>query len=1812
MSNIRYSLSETALAAISQDLSAATPNYAAAYQAIAVDLAGKADSDTIAWFTQAALINNPADNSFIHNFVRDYSKYVAVTDGANVTNFAETFQNASNTLASNVLQDILATGSAPTFQTLGPEDTQNAATAFGGDPLSWAGYAEVAQVFNSVFQGTGDYLKSLSSEQTQLVQRASLAAGLEALVQSGTWPTFSDIGNGIYTFLSNLGLSYDRSTAFIATNQQNIIVDPSDGPVDVNTSEITVWLAADSQDGSNSNLPFSFSVQDNSGDIRIYGDWDQIFAQNNDEVFNLGGADWNGMPADAIFLPDPPETTGAVGTVDADRLYGTPGVDIFDGEGAPTGSQDVEIGNGGDDVFIYNPGYGALEIYEYGSSLSVLQFGAGTSIAQIKVAIDISGDLILTDGIAGDQIQLDYMRSNSKYGVQAVQFADGTKLTAAQLIALATNGTTNAAQLYGTSGADIFDGKGTPAGGQDVEIGNGGSDTFIYNLGYGELEIYEIAGSDSALQFGIGITAAQLKVTGDSNGDLIVTDGIAGDQIKLDYMLSEGNFGVQTVRFADGSNLTSTQLLALAMTSTTGADRIYGTLGINVFDGEGAPAGGQDVEIGNGASDTFIYNVGYGALEISESNASDSTLTFGAGITMAQIKVTSDSSGDLIITDGVGGDQIKLDYMLSYGNYGIQTMLFADGTSVAEAQLFALATNGTIGADQLYGTAGADVFDGKGALSGAWDIEVGNGGADRFMYNGGYGELEISEFNGTGSILQFGAGITAAQLKVVGDSNGDLIVTDGIAGDQVKLDYMLGYNNYGVQAVRFADNTGLTGAQLSALAMVSTADPNQLYGTISADVFDGKGAPVGGQDVEIGNGGGDTFLYKAGYGVLEIDEQDYGANADNVLQLGFGITETQVSVTSDGKNLFLADGTAGDLIELDSMASQIVDGIQTVTFLDGTVWTRAQLIDQISTATSIVGTAGADALNGSSGADDFDGRGAPAGSQDIETGNGGSDTFVFNARYGHLKIYENGSSADLSVLALGASITTAQIAVTSDGTNLFLGDGTAGDQIELQNYMSGSFYGPQSVRFADGTIWTAANLIALETTGTAGTDTIYGTTGIETFDGKGAPASGLDVETGDGGADTFVFNAGYGHLKIFENGNSADQSVLALGAGITAAQVGVTGDGTNLFLADGVVGDRVELEDYMVASSYGPQLVRFADGTIWTRAQLIARPITTNVTGTLGSDSLTGTSGAETFDGEGAPTGTQDMETGGGGGDTFVFNSGYGQLDIDEVGNSADKSVLALGFGITAAQVSVTSDGTNLYLTDGTNGDRIELQNYLVSANYGPQTLEFAGGTSWTRAQLISMSSVGIIGTTGADTLYGSTVAETFDGKGAPTGSQDFESGDGGADTFIFNAGYGHLEIYENGSSADHSVLALGAGIAAAQVAIDGDGTNLFLTDEVAGDRIELEGYMSASYYGPQSVRFADGTTWSRAQLLVLEATGTAGADTIYGSTGAETFDGKGAPAGSQDFESGDGGADTFIFNAGYGHLEIYENGSSADHSVLALGSGIAAAQVAITGDGTNLFLADGVAGDRIELEGYMSASYYGPQSVRFADGTTWSRAQLLALEATGTAGADTLYGTTGAETFDGRGAPTGSQDLESGDGGADTFVFDAGYGHLEIYENGSSADQSVLALGAGIAAAQVAITGDGTNLFLADGVAGDRIELEGYMSASYYGPQSVRLADGTTWSRAQLLALEATGTAGAETFDSTGAPPQDQESGDGGADTFALNAGYSSPLDGGLNQLVQVMAMYSSQNVGFDTATVSQVPGDIGLQNAVAAAWHH
>jgi hypothetical protein len=188
----KYQISATTLTKVRGYL--IKQDYPAAYQAVADDLKAQArhgiaiDPNTLTWYADAAQINNPQANSFIHYFVRAYvSEYAKAQTGQEID--SAQFQNVSNLLASNVLGHISTHGVVLGFDTVGEQDTQNIIENFKNgntivDKFAWPAYADLAAFPWLRNFKDATWLNNLSLEQQYRILWAASQAGEDALLES--------------------------------------------------------------------------------------------------------------------------------------------------------------------------------------------------------------------------------------------------------------------------------------------------------------------------------------------------------------------------------------------------------------------------------------------------------------------------------------------------------------------------------------------------------------------------------------------------------------------------------------------------------------------------------------------------------------------------------------------------------------------------------------------------------------------------------------------------------------------------------------------------------------------------------------------------------------------------------------------------------------------------------------------------------------------------------------------------------------------------------------------------------------------------------------------------------------------------------------------------------------------------------------------------------------------------------------------------------------------------------------------------------------------------------------------------------------------------------------------------------------------------------------------------------------------------------------------------------------------------------------------------------------------------------------------
>ncbi len=529
-----------------------------------------------------------------------------------------------------------------------------------------------------------------------------------------------------------------------------------------------------------------------------------------------------------------------------------------------------------------------------------------------------------------------------------------------------------------------------------------------------------------------------------------------------------------------------------------------------------------------------------------DSAALDSAL--GAAIMQSGVPYTLAELRGFDVLAGGSGDDVL----------GDDAIVGANGPDLLLGQAGNDTLSGRFGNDLLDGGAGNDILLGGQYSAGPTGFD-----SDTYVFGLGYGQDLIDDddkFFGSNhfDVLQLGSGILAEGLTVrrsgINFDGIDVVITLNGTSDRITIDdQFAGDAESGVEEIRFADGTAWGRAAIAAQALIggdgddrlvgfSTSDTitgaagdDTLIGGSGSDVLDGGAGNdtlVGGQN-SVGSSGldSDTYLFGLGYGQDLIDDDDnyFGSNHFDVLQLGSGILAEGLTVRRSGLNfdgidvVITVNGT-GDRVTIDDQfTSDAESGVEEIRFADGTVWDRAAIAAQaliggdgddrlvgFSTADTILGAAGNDTLIGGGGNDLLDGGSG----NDSMSGGFGDDTYVVD---GAGDTVTEGSSQ-------GADTVRSAI-------NFILGN-------HVENLI---LLGSADLR-GDG------NGLANVLTGNSGSNILMGLGGADLLDG----GAGNDLLDGGLGSDTFVFRPGYGSDTIqgFTAGAATEDLIDIRGMGI--------------------------------------------------------------------------------------------------------------------------------------------------------------------------------------------------------------------------------------------------------------------------------------------------------------------------------------------------------------------------------------------------------------------------------------------------------------------------------------------------------------------------------------------------------------------------------------------------------------------------------------------------------------------------------------
>lgn len=738
-----------------------------------------------------------------------------------------------------------------------------------------------------------------------------------------------------------------------------------------------------------------------------------------------------------------------------DRLSGGAGNDTYVFSGAFGKDSIEEAASGGTDVISFGAGISATQVrfVASGSQLDLI-VGANT--------ISIDGQYNETTGAPVPVVErLDFANGDS------VNLAGGLTFTGANT-ADVISGTSGSDQLIGLGGDDTLSGRGGDdrldgGAGNDSLSGGAGDDVYSFAGAFGQDVIDEAAdGGEDVIQFGQGISASQVRFTA-SEGRLDVIVGANTISIDGQYNPATGAPVpvIERIEFASGDPINLGG--GMTFTGANAADAITGTslndtlVGLNGDDTLSGLAGddsldggagndsldggvGDDVLNGGAGNDALVGGVGNDVYEFAPNFGNDAiteaagggqdVIRFDETVRVDQVQFFRADASELLTIRAGAAHSITVAGQFDGADgspaAGVESIRFtAEGASPIDLTSQGLTFTGTNAADQMGGTAFADTLlglsgddllrglAGDDVLEGGAgnDSLIGGSGNDTYLFSGNFGKDVIEETGGGGGgdIIQFGAGITATQVRfVAAGSQLDVIVGANTISVDGQYNPTTGEPVPVVERIQFADGNsinlseGLTFTGANAADTISGSSKNDvllglggddvLFGLVGNDVLEG-GA---GNDSLAGGAGDDAYDFAGRFGNDTIDETSGGGT--DVIRFGDGITAEQVTFSNVEGQLTINVAGAGSVVvvnQYNPATGQAVPQVESIQFASG---------DEIDLAGGLTftGTAGADSVGGTNNSDVLLGLGGDdairglAGS-DIASGGQGNDTVIGEA-----------------------------------------------------------------------------------------------------------------------------------------------------------------------------------------------------------------------------------------------------------------------------------------------------------------------------------------------------------------------------------------------------------------------------------------------------------------------------------------------------------------------------------------------------------------------------------------------------------------------------------------------------------------------------------------------------------------------------------------------------------------------------------------------------------------------------------------------
>ncbi len=1245
----------------------------------------------------------------------------------------------------------------------------------------------------------------------------------------------------------------------------------------------------------------------------------------------------------------------------------------------------------------------------------------------------------------------------------------------------------------------------------------------------------------------------------------------------------------------------------------------------------------------------------------------------------------------------------------------------------------------------LTGSAGIDVIEGHAGA----DVLEGQGGSDIYRWSEGDGNdtindtsqevletdtLQFLDISSNDVVLRRAAGSNNLEVEILSTGEVITIVAPPQAVSHTVSEYVpvqsinpfSDSDSYvwvtrtyyvdptvGIESIGFSDGVTWTQADiLEKTQTEGTSGNNSLSGTgnfaIHYQGLDGSDTITGqlgddtleggaGNDVLNGKEGNDIYFWAKGHGNDTIKETHSTEFSEFDTLLLSDVDSDDVEITRDAAsdNIQIHVISAGEVITVEDHLQnsyQYQDtiphpgdgdpitvwrtgyrdtaaGIEQIVFSGGTTWNLNDIVGQTRTRgdagnNNINGLFyGADIIEGLDGNDTLRGQGGDdtlvggLGDDSLEGGNG-DDHYVWSLGDGNDTIDDAGilyvssitrhELAEFDSLELQGVLSADVTLSRAQGSYDLLIETTSGEVITVDDhfYYSQYGYGIDLIEFDDGARWTIDDILDLTSVvGTSGNNALsgagqydqnyFGLGGNDTItaqNGNDLLVGGLgaDLLQGGHGNDLYLWSAGDGADTINDTGSSGLEVDRLDFADIASTSVDLTVSGHNMLIdVLGTGGAQISVTNQFyshvtgqtnssVRYGYGLEFLTFGDGvTVEILDSDIAQTLVTgtaatenlagwgfhdHILGLEGNDTLTGHGGDDTLaGGEG-----NDVLNGGIGSDIYQWRQGDGDDTIHDGNGTSGTSATAVD---RLDLLDVDPSNVDLLRAHGSSDLEIRIgANEVITVKYqfydpylpeGLEAITFADGTEWTLQDIIDNTRVegtagndnltgtnsfqdNLFGLEGNDTLYGLNGNDIITGG---LGNDLIGGGVGhtgtatnGNDRFIWSIGDGNDSIHDTSTSNLESDVLILTDVQSTDVRLTRASGSSHLDIEIlsSGEVISdlYQFYNWSQGWGIEQIQFADGVTWSQADIIdntrvfgtdgndnlsgyghfAQHYLGNEGNDSINGQNGEDTIDGG---VGS-DYLAGGASADRYIWRKGHGNDTILDGGTSGTAlDTLEL--------VDVSSDDVVLNRAQGSSHIAITIvsTGEVLTSQYqfrdayvgqGLERIIFADGVTWSHTDIQANTlVTGGSGNDNLTGTNGftdhlvgLEGNDTLNAYNNDDILDGGAGndsltggnGNDTYIWSVGDGNDTINDGGTSLVEADVLMLNGVLPADVEVTRvSGTNhLTLSVGDPAERITITNhfYSASQGRGIEAIIFDDGTIWDTGEIAEMAAVhGTSG-------------------------------------------------------------------------------